>query len=328
MKVLTVTNMWPYPGKIYYGIFVKEQVEAISRHNPGIRNRVWFFKGYRGKMRYIASIFAVNLHLLFNRYDVIHIHSALSGLFLIAGPRRRNAIITLHGTEILDPEQYRVSRRVARKAARLICVSAEIEAIVKRDMPRTSTVVIPCAVLETMFVDRRVKPDGKIRIAFSSARWRTVKNYPLFEEIIARLRLISQYEIETVEFDNKTRAEMVDDLNSIDLLLITSFHEGSPQIVKEALCCNTPVVSSRVGTVASMLEGLDNCAVINGYNPQPYVAAIAGILLVDNVRFPVRSNGRSRIFELRYDEQTITTQILKIYNRLVQPPLYEEITDP
>ena len=318
MKVLTVTNMWPYPGKIYYGIFVKEQVEALSRHDCTIGNRVWFFKGYRGKLQYIASIFAVNIHLLFNRYDIIHVHSALSGIFLLAGPRRRNTIITLHGTEILDPGQYNVSRRVIAKAAQLICVSSEIETIVKRDLPEASTAVIPCAVLENMFVDRRIKPDNKLRIAFSSARWRTVKNYPLFEEIISRLRLISQYEIETLEFDNKTRSEMLDDLNSIDLLLITSFHEGSPQIIKEAMCCNTPVVSVRVGTVAQMIDGLDNCAVIDGYDPQPYVAAIARILLADNPRHPIRTNGRRRIFELQYDEQTITTQILKIYNRLAQ----------
>jgi teichuronic acid biosynthesis glycosyltransferase TuaC len=33
-------------------------------------------------------------------------------------------------------------------------------------------------------------------------------------------------------------------LNASDVLLVTSHHEGSPTIVKEALACNLPIVSA------------------------------------------------------------------------------------
>jgi glycosyltransferase involved in cell wall biosynthesis len=223
----------------------------------------------------------------------------------------------LHGTEILDSEQYRVSKYIVKKAKYVICVSEEIEYKVKRDNPNVITYIVPCAVRDDFFVDNRTKKDAIVRIAFASAKSREVKNYPLFAEIISQLLSISLNEIQTIELDNKTREEILADLNEIDLLLMTSFHEGSPQIIKEALCCNTPIVSSNVGTVKYMLDGLTNCKVINGYDPVEYVNEIQKILQSSIPGFPIRSSGRKRIFELKYDEKSIASQVKQIYNDMV-----------
>jgi glycosyltransferase involved in cell wall biosynthesis len=308
--------MWPHSQKIYYGIFVKEQVDALVYYYPEINNKVWFIRGYIWKLNYIFSIFQLNWHLLFHKYDLVHIHSALSGIFLLFAPLRKNVIITLHGTEILDPSQYRISKRVIKKANFLICVSAEIENIVKKEHPDATTYILPCAVRDSFFTDNRRKKDAVIRIAFASAKWRSVKNYPLFTEIISKMRSICPQEIQTIELDKKTREEIRNDLNEADLLLLTSFHEGSPQIVKEALCCNTPVVSSKVGTVKEMLDGVENCAVIDGYNAQDYVDAIQQIFS-SSFEFPIRSNGRKKMYALKYDEKSVTSQIIQIYKELI-----------
>ena len=313
MKVLTITNMWPYSGKIYYGIFVKEQVEALIRYYPEVDNNVWFLRGYIGKFNYIISIFRLNWHLLFHKYDIIHIHSALSGIFLLFAPLRKNVIITLHGTEILDSNQYRVSKYVIKKARHLICVSNEIEGVVKKDNPEATTYIVPCAVRDDFFIDNRKKKDSTIRIAFTSSKLREVKNYPLFIEIISRLRMVCPNEIQTTELDNKTREEICADLNEVDLLLMTSYHEGSPQIIKEAMCCNTPVISSNVGDVRYMLDGVVNCYVLNSYNPDSYVNAALAIIKNTNDISLVRSNGREKIYELGYDEHTVTSKLMDIY---------------
>ena len=40
---------------------------------------------------------------------------------------------------------------------------------------------------------------------------------------------------------------------------MTSFTEGSPQFVKEAVACGCPVVSTDVGDVREVIAGVSNC---------------------------------------------------------------------
>src|SRR4030095_5746723 len=45
----------------------------------------------------------------------------------------------------------------------------------------------------------------------------------------------------------------------VDVVLLTSLHEGSPNVVKEALACNRAVVSVDVGDVRERIEGIEGC---------------------------------------------------------------------
>ncbi|MBM3189970.1 MAG: glycosyltransferase family 4 protein, partial [Chloroflexi bacterium] len=44
-----------------------------------------------------------------------------------------------------------------------------------------------------------------------------------------------------------------------DVLLLTSDHEGSPTVVKEAMACNLPIVSTKVGDVPQVIAGVEGC---------------------------------------------------------------------
>ena len=48
-------------------------------------------------------------------------------------------------------------------------------------------------------------------------------------------------------------------LSASDALLLTSLHEGSPTVVKEALACGLPIVSVNVGDVAERIETIEGC---------------------------------------------------------------------
>jgi glutamine amidotransferase len=48
-------------------------------------------------------------------------------------------------------------------------------------------------------------------------------------------------------------------MNAADVLLLTSDHEGSPNVVKEALGCNRPVVSVDVGDVRERIQSIEGC---------------------------------------------------------------------
>jgi glycosyltransferase involved in cell wall biosynthesis len=90
-----------------------------------------------------------------------------------------------------------------------------------------------------------------------------------------------------------------------DCLLVTSLFEGSPNIVKEALACNLPVVSVDVGDVRQRLNGVCPSAVV-GTNPNEIASKLVQVLTA-----PARSNGSAKIGEI---STTATAQrVLRLY---------------
>jgi teichuronic acid biosynthesis glycosyltransferase TuaC len=81
-------------------------------------------------------------------------------------------------------------------------------------------------------------------------------------------------------------------LNASDALLLTSAHEGSPNIIKEALACNVPVVSVDVGDVRERIAGIKGCHIAP---PLPEALA-AGLRQVH--AGPRRVEGRGTLDEL------------------------------
>jgi glycosyltransferase involved in cell wall biosynthesis len=80
-------------------------------------------------------------------------------------------------------------------------------------------------------------------------------------------------------------------LNAADAVLLTSAHEGSPNVVKEALACNVPVVSVDVGDVRERLTGIEGCSVVS---PEP--EDLAGAL--ERALEHGRIDGRERVGSL------------------------------
>ena len=62
-------------------------------------------------------------------------------------------------------------------------------------------------------------------------------------------------------------------LSACDVLLLTSAHEGSPNVVKEALACDLPVVSVDVGDVQRM-RGVDGCVLCADDRPDTIAAGL------------------------------------------------------
>jgi glycosyltransferase involved in cell wall biosynthesis len=94
-------------------------------------------------------------------------------------------------------------------------------------------------------------------------------------------------------------------MNASDCLLHPSASEGSPNVVKEALACNLPVVATPVGDVPELLAGVENC-----YVCQPSVEELAAAL-VRCVDPACRSDGRKRSQEL--DERRIAARVVSLY---------------
>jgi glycosyltransferase involved in cell wall biosynthesis len=118
-----------------------------------------------------------------------------------------------------------------------------------------------------------------------------VKRLWLAERSVARARELGL----TVEFhpiQNVPHDQVPLWLNAGDVLLLTSIHEGSPNIVKEGLACNIPIVSVDVGDVAERISGLDGCYIV-----PPDAEAIAQKLISVASRRS-RTYGREQVHNL------------------------------
>src|SRR5207249_1162682 len=109
----------------------------------------------------------------------------------------------------------------------------------------------------------------------------------------------------------KSQATLPDFYRAADLLLLTSANEGSPNVVKEALACNLPVISTRVGNVEELLEGLQNCHVCRD-DPESLAVRVIEVL-----RSGVRTVSRERVAS--YSLECTSAAILEIYQEICKP---------
>jgi teichuronic acid biosynthesis glycosyltransferase TuaC len=96
-------------------------------------------------------------------------------------------------------------------------------------------------------------------------------------------------------------------LNAVDCLLVTSLHEGSPNIVKEAMACNLPIISVPCGDLCQRLDGVYP-SVVSTYQVEDLAMELRYILELN-----LRSNGREMLLAQKQDVMSIANQINNIY---------------
>lgn len=302
----------------YYGIFVQDQIDAIAKNHP-VAFDVFAIDGFKSKINYLSTIPKIIKTIKNGSYDLIHIHYALSGLFLLAPSflyKRPPTLITFHGGDILLKQrkylQVLLSRLVAKKADKLIVLNQEMSNEAKS--LHKPTVRIPCGVDETFFLNNRTHQKS-IRILFGGDPSRWVKNYPLFQKIIERYKE-KHDSVETLTLGRLNREQVKVALESCSLLILTSHSEGSPQIIKEALCCDTPIMSSDVGDVSDILAGVPGTRIFSPHDTPDYISSMIDSTIKEaSVSIGAR---RKRILELGLDNTSIAMTVYKEYRSIIK----------
>lgn len=307
--------MYPNEDDPNYGIFVKEQIDAIE-HIQNIEKFVYVIDGKKGFGEYVKSIYKIRYIIRKGIFDLIHIHYGLSGLFLLLGRVRVPVLMTLHGGDIQAEQgktvQVALTKRILKKCDFAITLNDRMNEIAKAFIHHTE--IIPCSVNTNLFkeFDQKEKSES-VRILFPSARSRFVKDFPLFEKTCELLR--QQYNLDVKEYylENLSRNQVAELFNRMDVLLMTSISEGSPQVVKEAMACNLPVVSTNVGDVSVLLDGVKKSYVAKSREPKELADLVYKSL--SSVKDGI--SPRDKIIKLELDDDSIAKKILSIYKRLV-----------
>jgi len=108
-------------------------------------------------------------------------------------------------------------------------------------------------------------------------------------------------------------------LNAADLLLSTSLWEGSPNIIKEAMACNCPIVSTNVGDVKWLLDGVEGCF-ITTKDPKDVADKIEKAL-----NFRGKTMGREKLISLGLDSEHIAKKIIQVYEEVIYNTSKEKV---
>ncbi|MBD3627946.1 glycosyltransferase [Cyclobacterium sp.] len=312
IKSLYVTNMYPTAAHPVDGIFIKEQIQDLSEIIPLQAEVALIDSVYQGKKEYLKSIFSIPRIIQSKSIDLIHIHYGLSGLFLLFFKPRQKVFLTLHGSDIQKREkngwQVWLTKKILPKAD---LIFVQNEAMKNLVLPYNQKVEIVTCGVDTAFFKPELPavPKGNSKlILFPSSPSREVKDYPLFNRVIELVKKQLSHQINIACIDNLSRVEVRSLLNRADCLLLTSKTEGSPQVVKEALCCNLPVVAVPVGDVKELMEGVPNCRVASSRE----VGELADLL----IKTLLEERGMIRetfLVKTKYHHQAIANNLAKHY---------------
>lgn len=290
--------------------FIYDQVEALKQVDDSLQFDYFFIKG-QGLSGYLSCLKTLKQQLQDRAYQAVHAHVAMSGM--LANLQRRVPVITtFHGSDINEPKLRAISALVERLSRRTIYVSPVLAEKAPFGQPM-KRVVIPCGVDFSLF-KARPKPEcraqlglssDKCYVLFSSNFDNPVKNYALAKAAVERLQNDS---VELLELKNYTRQEVAMLFSAVDVALMTSFSEGSPQFVKEALACNCPVVSTDVGDVRLLLCNIPGC----------YITSFKPANVADNLRRALTPTGliTPRGYIQHLDNLVIARQIRNVYRQL------------
>lgn len=280
-------------------------------------------KGIKG---YLRASLLLKQHLENNSYDLIHAHYGLSGITALLGNRSLPVVVSFMGDDILgsnnsDGRVKPISKYLLRINACLARNKFRHTILKSKEMQNNirggKSSIIPNGVDLDRFYpmdkkDARSKlglSHEKNIILFVSNPARPEKNFNLVQKAMDEIegaRLISVF--------NKDHHQINQWMNAADCLVLSSFHEGSPNVIKEAMACNCPIVSTNVGDVQEVLGDIGGCYLAS-FDPVDFAGKIKSALDFAKVRGQTR--GRERIRELGLDSETVAEKIVEVYRKVL-----------
>ena len=304
MKILIVCSK--NSGRI--APFISDQVEALQQ--AGVNCEYFTVEG-KGITGYLLNLLPLWRKIKAYRPDIIHAHYGLSGV--LANLQRKVPVVTTyHGSDINNPKVRRFSKIAIRLSAWNIFVSQkniQLSGVGKRFS------LIPCGVDTSVFkpMDKAVcrqkfgfDPDEKL-ILFAGAFDNKVKNPELAMEAVAKIP-----DARLLELKGYDRLQVAELMNAVDVCLMTSHTEGSPQFVKEAMACNCPVVSVNVGDVEELLQGVEHCEIVERETDE--IAKSVSELLNLNQR----SSGSEKLKYSGLESLYVVDKIKSLYQNIIE----------
>jgi len=287
--------------------FVRDQADSVARLGVSVE-----FLSVRGPgaRAYLQHPLALRRRLRDNPPDIIHAYYGMSGMTALF-QSRAPLVMTFLGCDF--------NTRVERTMARLtVCPKARRNIFMNRSMLALSgnpkkDVLLPFGVDLNRFCPRD-RAESRQRLGLDPAR-----RYVLFASNYNRPEKNPELAFQAMAALGDAQAELVEmaatispeDLpylfSACNVLLLTSKREGSPQVVKEAMACGLPVVSTTVGDVAWLMGEAEGCFLANA-EPRDLSDKVSMAMALEPAQ-----GGRDRLRALGLDLDSVARRLLAVY---------------
>jgi glycosyltransferase involved in cell wall biosynthesis len=324
MKVLFISS-----GNRKQGLnpIIHLQAKSLEKQGIEIEHFLIFGKGFSG---YLKNVFKLRKFIKKNPFDIVHAHFGFTCVVAQLGKSGLPLVVTLMGTDILGHKNEDGS--VSNKNKLVLWINhffanhIYTDAIVMNDKmkgilsKRSKPTYILSNGVDTDLFKEVPKEDALAFLGwernvhhfiFISNPQRPEKNYALAHDAVelmkqeghtVKLHAVFQEKSENLKYY----------YSAATALVLSSFHEGSPNVVKEAFCCNCPIVSTDIGDVAVTTKGLQGCFIA------PFEASGFADALKKAIIFSTehgRISGRQRIQEMGFDSEVVALKIIEIYKK-------------
>lgn len=309
MKVLHITNAYPYPDYESFGIFIKEQIDSLKSQK--ITTKILFINAHKfGNIEYLKSISKIKKEIKEFMPDLIHCHHEFSVIPLLFIRFKKPVILSLLGDL--------GKRKFINKIIFYILVKHRVNKIILKNkiLKNNKFTYLPNGVdLEKFQNSSTISSkhtlcldQNKDYALFVTASLNNpIKRYDKFLSVIQKLKLDHNIELHPLILSGIKREIVPHYYNASKLLIFTSDHEGSPNAIKEAMASNLLIVSTDVGDVGMMFGATNGLLLSKSGTIADLTIKCTEVLKYEN------SDGRQRLINLRIDMTSIASKLKKIY---------------
>jgi teichuronic acid biosynthesis glycosyltransferase TuaC len=279
----------------------------------------------RGFFNYLNSIRKIQHSCKSIRYDVVHAHYGFCGLIALLSNSKIPLVVSfmgsdLHGGKISSLKTLlfyiinRINSLIVQIGAdRIIVKSLNLYNML---LVKNKASVIPNGVCLGIFYPYN-KDKAKLEldlngetkyILFLGEPMDNNKNVELINSYCEKnsISVLTPYPVSHSMVRNY--------LNASELLVLCSFKEGSPNVIKEALACNRPIVSTPVGDVERIMGNEPGCF-ISTFKKKDFHSALDQGLSFSNTYG--NTSGRKRLIKLGLDSLSTAKKINQVYTLLM-----------